>query len=98
MTRAMTSAGFRQFGKPDFAVEDFPRGERPVVGERLLQLRDDLAFDAKVQILHGAFRFVRKDVAVADVHAAGESNLSVHDERLAVVAEIDGGYAPRRED
>ena len=35
-----------------------------------------------------------KNVSVADVHAAGEGDLSVHDEDFAMVAEIDGGHAP----
>ena len=34
---------------------------------------------------------------MADVHAAGESQMPVDDEDFAVVAEIDGGHAPRLE-
>jgi len=40
---------------------------------------------------------VGEDVAVADVHAAGEGDDAIHDQRFAVVAEIDGGDAPGRE-
>ena len=91
-------AAFFQFWKPDFAVENFVRRERPIIGKGFLQFRDDRAFDAEMQILHGIFWFVGEDVSVADVHAAGEAGLAVHDERLAMVAKIDGGHAPRRED
>ena len=68
-------AGWLQFGKPDFAVEHFAGGERPVVGEGLLQLGDDRAGDAEMQILHGLLGLVGQDVAVADVHAAGEGDV-----------------------
>ena len=47
-----------------------------------------------MQVLAGAFGFAGEHVSVADVHAAGECDLAVHDERFAVVAEIDGGDAP----
>lgn len=35
---------------------------------------------------------------MADVHATGESEASVHGENFAVVAEVDGGNLPRRDE
>ena len=90
-------AATARMGKPNVAVEDFTGAKRPVVRESFLQLGDHRTSDAKVQVLDGAFRFVGEHVAAADVHAAGEGDFPVHDERLAVVAEVDGGHAPRRE-
>ena len=34
---------------------------------------------------------------MADIHAAGEGDGAIHNQRFAVVAEIDGGDAPGRE-
>ena len=65
-----------------FAVEDFAGGKRPVVGKCLLQLGDDRAFDAEMQVLHGMFGFAGEHVAVADVHAAGEGDLSIHNRAI----------------
>ena len=50
-----------------------------------------------MQILHGTFGLVGEHIAVPDVHAAGEGDFSVHDEHFAMVAQIDGGHPPRRQ-
>ncbi len=59
MTRAMTCRIRFEFRKPDFAVQHLAGGERPIVGERLLQSRHHRAFDAKMQVLNGAFGVAR---------------------------------------
>ena len=99
MTRAMTLPASGQIRETrSLAVEDFAGAKRPVVGEGLLQLRDHRAFDAEMQVLDRAcLGLSAEHISVADVHAAGEGGFSVHDEDFAVVAEIDGGHAPRRQ-
>ena len=75
-------AGIGQFGKPFAAFENFSGAKRPVIDEGLLQLGDDRAFDAELQILHRAFGFIGEHISLADVHAAGEGDFSVHDRAI----------------
>ena len=72
----------------------FAAGEEPVVDEGFLQVGDDGAFEAEMEVLNGAARAVLNEVALADVHAAGKPDAAVDDEDLAVVAEVDGHEPP----
>ncbi len=90
------AAGF-EWDEPGFAGELFAGGEGPVFDECLLELAHDGAFDAEVEVLDGIARVGGQDVVVADIHAAGEGGLTVHDEDFSVVAQVDVGHAPVEE-
>lgn len=89
-------AALFQFRKPDVAVESFASSEDPVGSESFLQLSDQRALDAEMQIADGTGGILSEHVAVPDVHAAGETDLTVDDENLAMVAEVESCDTPGR--
>ena len=75
--------------------------EGPVLEEHVLELRDHRAFETEVQIRDPVSARALVEIAVADVHAAGESDPMVHDQHFAVVAQVDvdrGRQQPRRQE
>ena len=52
------------------------------------KLGDDRPFDAKVQVADRVAAVGLAQVALADVHAAGEAERAIDDEDLAVVAQV----------
>ena len=66
----------------------FFRRECPVFGKDLQEVGDDRALEAEVEIADGVPGLMGQPAAVADIQAAGESDLSVHHQELTVVAEV----------
>ena len=69
--------------------------ERPVLHEHLEQLRHHGAAEFEVHVAHRVPRLVREPAAIADVEPAGEADRAVHDENLAVVAQVGVGKVDR---
>ena len=64
----------------------------------MLELCDHRAFEPEVQVRNPVPARALVEIAVADVHAAGESDPMVHDKHFAVVAQVDvdrGRQQPR---
>lgn len=69
-----------QTWEPRFTVKDFIGGEGPIVGKNFLQFRDDRPGHAEVKVLNRVRRFCIQHISMPDVHAAGESRFTIHDE------------------
>ena len=71
-----------------------PSSDSPVVKSQSsanarLEVRDDRPLDARVQVHERQAAARRPEEVVAHVHPAGEADPAVHDEHLAVVAQVD---------
>jgi hypothetical protein len=64
--------GARQRREPRLAIERLSGRERPVLREHFLQLGDDRALDAKVQVLDRVTAMVGEQMVPLDVQAAGD--------------------------
>ena len=78
----------RERRNPGGAREGFLGGEGPILDEHLEQLRDHRPLQPEVRVADRVPGFVGQPAAVADVEAAGESDLAVHHHDLAVVTEV----------
>ena len=76
------------------AIQYFPRDKRPVIGKRLLQLRDHRTRHPEMQVLYWLFRMIAQDIPMPDVHATGEGDRSVHHHQLAMVPQIERRCPP----
>src|SRR6516165_6661993 len=64
-------------------------GEEPVFGKHLLELQDDGPAESEMRVAPESQAPPSADILVADVHASGESDGTVDDDDLAMVAEVD---------
>ena len=67
-------------GDPDHlesALQNLVRFKSPVIRERFHQMAHHGSFHLKMQIGDGVFRVKRRVMTLADVEAAGESDLSI---------------------
>ena len=71
------------------------RGVVPVLGEDLLQLPDGGTFDAQVSVAPMPDLWIGSQILVPDVHSAGESNLAVDDDDLAMATVIERPFFPK---
>ena len=75
--------------------------EGPVLEEHVLELRYHRAFDLKVQVRDPVSVRALVEIAVADVHSAGEADSMVHHQNFSMVAQVDvdcGRQQPRRQE
>src|SRR5258706_14432317 len=77
-----------------FIAQSFAGGERPIICKRFLQAPYYRALQAEMQIPNRAPGLVVENVAVANVHSAGEGCLSINYENLSVIAQIDCRHSP----
>ena len=87
-TCASASPADIQVRKVRFALQDLAGGLDPVVHERRLHLRNRGPFDAVVRVAPVLRRFGVAIPVVGDTDAAGEADLAVHDQELAVRAVV----------
>ena len=89
---------FLELRKVIAAVNRLIGREVPVFEKDPLQPFDRRPFDAKVRVAPLAEFRMHAEVLVADVEPAGEANAAVHDEYLAVVAQVHPEPIERIED
>ena len=77
-----------EFGIPDVARENLAGAEGPVLRKDALQLPHHGAVHAEMHVEARMARIGGEHVSRPDVHAAGETDVAVHDHDLPVVAQV----------
>ena len=65
------------------------RRKKPVLGKHLLQLQHSRPFETQVRIAPEAAVAIATEVLIADIHSTGEPDVSVDDDDLTMVPQIE---------
>ena len=76
-------------------MRDFVGRHRPIFDEGVLHLGDHRPGNLEMKIFHASRGSVIRQIPLGDVHSPGESPLSVDDQNLSVVAQVEAHAAKR---